>query len=97
VFANSGLFSPWGLTFDSQGELYVANAGGKDILVYDRAGMSSVFASGFTGDPAFIADVAAVPEPSTIAVSVLLFCVIALQVVRRLACRIVGQGSGVSD
>src|SRR5207249_4050836 len=55
--ANSGLAAPFGLAFDSDGYLYVANAGNNTILKFDRNGNASLFADASAGlrGPRFIA------------------------------------------
>ena len=45
VFATTGLNQPWGLAFDGQGNLYVANAGDNTIDRFTPGGVESVFAS----------------------------------------------------
>ena len=80
VFA-SGLSSPYGLAFDSAGNLYTLNNGGNTIEVFTPDGIGSVFANGAGGGFSIATDpgLAAIPEPSGFVllgfVAIVAFCV----------------------
>ena len=66
TFASTNLSFPWGLAFDKDGNLYVANSSDGFIHVFDPAGtFQSSLASGFV-TPTGIA-FSPVPEPATLA------------------------------
>lgn len=55
LFASNGLNQPFGLAFDSAGNLYAANTGNQTIEKFTPAGFGSVFASSGLNQPRFLA------------------------------------------
>lgn len=70
LFADSGdgLSSPVGLAFDARtNSLFVASQGNDSIIKFALDGTSSVFASGISSAPQYLAVASAVPEPASAA------------------------------
>ena len=72
--SGTGLSSPYGLAFDTAGNLFVANSGNNTIQKFTPGGVGSVFASARVDQPQFLAftdnagaplPLPAVPEPAT--------------------------------
>src|SRR5208282_429097 len=64
----SGLSSPYGLVFNSAGDLFEADSGSGNIYEFTPGGARSTFASGLANPIAlaFQSEMLPVPEPSTL-------------------------------